>query len=53
MKSMFRNSKSVLCQALCIVLLGSLGYAATTPQKFDFLKQRINYSTLNFVEAVS
>jgi outer membrane protein OmpA-like peptidoglycan-associated protein len=32
---MFRNSKSVLWQAICIILLGSLGYAATTPLKFE------------------
>ncbi|MGA2370434.1 MAG: OmpA family protein [Candidatus Korobacteraceae bacterium] len=34
MKSILRNPKSVLCQAICILLLGSVGFAATPTQNF-------------------
>ena len=34
MRLILRNAKLTVCGAICMVLLGSLGYAATTPQKF-------------------
>jgi hypothetical protein len=34
MRLILRNAKLTVCGAICMVLLGSFGYAATTPQKF-------------------